>query len=97
MNQIGKLDQGNYKFVAEGQTGVTFSNEISIDLPSKNQSVFIQTDKAMYKPGDKVKFRVLVLDSGTKPATVSNMNVFITVNGSIFNERGNCTDDFFRM
>lgn len=97
MNQIGKLDQGNYKFVAEGQTGVTFSNEISIDLPSKNQSVFIQTDKAMYKPGDKVKFRVLVLDSDTKPATVSNMNVFITVNGSIFNERGNCTDDFFRM
>lgn len=79
MNQIGNLDQGNYKLIAEGQGGLTFTNEISINLPTKNQSVFIQTDKAMYKPGDKVKFRVLVLDSDTKPATVNNMNVFITV------------------
>lgn len=79
MNQIGKLDQGNYKLIAEGQRGLNFSNEISLNLPTKNESVFIQTDKAMYKPGDKVRFRVLVLDSDTNPATVNNMNVFITV------------------
>ncbi len=78
------MDPGNYKLVAEGQRGLTFTNEISIGLPSKNQSIFIQTDKAMYKPGDKVKFRVIVLDSETNPSNVNNMNVFITVSQSIF-------------
>lgn len=77
------MDQGNYKLIAEGHRGLAFTEEISINLPSKNQSVFIQTDKAMYKPGDKVKFRVIVLDSDTNPVTVHNMNVFITV--SLFN------------
>ncbi|KAG4076804.1 hypothetical protein HA402_009150 [Bradysia odoriphaga] len=75
---IGNLDEGNYKLIAESQTGLTFTKEISISLPSKNLSVLIQTDKAMYKPGDKVKFRVLVLNSDTNPTTINNMNVFIT-------------------
>ncbi|XP_037049174.1 CD109 antigen-like [Bradysia coprophila] len=75
---IGKLDEGNYKLIAESQTGLTFTKEISISLPSKRLSVLIQTDKAMYKPGDKVKFRVLVLNSDTNPATINSMNVFIT-------------------
>lgn len=73
------MDQGNHKLIAEGQRGLAFTNEISINLPSKNQSVFIQTDKAMYKPGDKLKFRVIVLDSDTNPVTVNDMTVFITV------------------
>lgn len=73
------MDEGNYKLIAESQSGLTFTNEMSISLPSKSQSIFIQTDKAMYKPGDKVKFRVLVLDSNTNPITVTNMKVFITV------------------
>lgn len=29
--------------------------------------MFIQTDKAIYKPGDKVQFRVIVIDAETKP------------------------------
>lgn len=65
--------------VAEGPVGLPFINEMFINLPSKNQSIFIQTDKAMYKPGDKVKFRVLVLDSESNPAIVNKMDVFITV------------------
>lgn len=78
--QVGKLDGSNYKLIAESESPrLTFKREISINVPSKNQSVLIQTDKAMYKPGDTVKFRVLVLDSDTKPAIVTNMNVFITV------------------
>lgn len=83
LNQIGKLDPGNYKLVAEGLSGLQFTNETSINLQAKLQSVFIQTDKAMYKPGDKLKFRVLVLDSDLVPATINRMNVFITVSESI--------------
>lgn len=30
---------------------LTFSNETSIDYEAKSISIFIQTDKAMYKPG----------------------------------------------
>lgn len=45
--------------------------------------MLIQTDKAVYKPGDEVKFRVLVLDSDTKPYKFKRMNVaFIDVNGN---------------
>lgn len=79
-HQIGKLDPGSYKLIAEGTAeGLPFVNEMLIGLPSKNQSVYIQTDKAMYKPGDKVKFRVLVLDSESNPGVINKMDVFVTV------------------
>jgi len=31
---------------------------------------YVQTDKATYKPGDKVQYRVLVLDKNTRPAKI---------------------------
>lgn len=75
--------QGNYKFIAECESEdpseSPYKNETSLTLKTKLQSVFIQTDKAKYKPGGKVKFRVLVLDVDLKPATIVKMNVFITV------------------
>lgn len=79
---IGALDPGTYKLVAEGPAGYPFVKEMLINFPSKNQSIFIQTDKAMYKPGDKVKFRVLVLDSELNPGIVKKMDVFITDSGN---------------
>lgn len=42
---------------------------------SKRYSVFIQTDKPMYKPGDTVKFRVLIIDAETKPYQVDKLSV----------------------
>lgn len=40
----------------------------------------IQTDKPAYKPGDKVRFRVIVLDHETKPYKYTKINVNI-ING----------------
>lgn len=61
-------------------SGITFTNESNINLHKKIQTVLIQTDKAMYKPGDKVNFRVLVLDLNLKPGAIrGNMKIFITV------------------
>lgn len=40
--------------------------------------MFIQTDKAVYKPGDKVQFRVLVVNSETKPVVPTNVQIFIS-------------------
>lgn len=55
-----------------------FVNETALTLQPKRQSVFIQTDKAMYKPGDKVKFRVIVVDKNLNPAAIDNMDISVT-------------------
>ncbi|XP_070504691.1 CD109 antigen-like [Chironomus tepperi] len=36
---------------------------------------FIQTDKPIYKPGDEIKFRVLVIDRKLKPLHMNNIKV----------------------
>uniref|UniRef100_A0A1Y9H2W1 CD109 antigen n=1 Tax=Anopheles dirus TaxID=7168 RepID=A0A1Y9H2W1_9DIPT len=64
---IGDIPQSTYKLVAEGLSGLTFKNETNLEYQQKSFSVFIQTDKSIYKPGDTVRFRVLVLDPNTKP------------------------------
>lgn len=38
----------------------------------------MQTDKSIYKPSDKIQFRVLLLDIDTKPLESSNAEIFIT-------------------
>lgn len=48
-------------------------------MSRKKASIFIQTDKAVYKPSDLVRFRVLILDADTKPLKgLSKVKVFIT-------------------
>lgn len=80
--RIDELDlTKGYKFVAEGLSGIIFKNESNLRVESKNVSIFIQTDKALYKPGETIKFRVLVLDSELKPATLTEdslLSVYLT-------------------
>ncbi|KFB45610.1 AGAP008364-PA-like protein [Anopheles sinensis] len=64
---IGDIPDSSYKLVAEGLSGLTFKNTTDLDYQQKSFSVFMQTDKSIYKPGDTVRFRVLVLDPNTKP------------------------------
>lgn len=41
-------------------------------------SVFIQTDKGIYKPGDTIRFRVVILDANLKPADLKDdVNIFL--------------------
>ncbi|XP_050415360.1 CD109 antigen isoform X2 [Patella vulgata] len=61
-------------FTATG--GLTFNDSATLDFDSQNMSVFIQTDKAMYKPGQTVKFRIMAVDSLLKVLTLP-MDVFI--------------------
>lgn len=77
---VGDLDvTKGYKFVAEGLSGILFKNESTLKIESKNVSVFIQTDKAIYKPGETIKFRVLVLDAELKPAALEADNLLSVV------------------
>lgn len=71
----------NLKFIAEGESGIIFKNCTLLNVESKNCSIFIQTDKALYKPGEAIKFRILVLDFNLKPFELDDveLKVFITV------------------
>uniref|UniRef100_A0A1S4J4I6 CD109 antigen n=1 Tax=Culex quinquefasciatus TaxID=7176 RepID=A0A1S4J4I6_CULQU len=76
---IGDIPQSEYGLTAEGLSGFTFRNETRITYQAKSFSVLVQTDKAIYKPGDTVRFRVLVLDPNTKPLQkVDTIKVHIT-------------------
>lgn len=44
-----------------------FLQSVEIYMIPKRYSVFIQTDKPVYKPGDTIKFRILIVDLETKP------------------------------
>lgn len=78
---VGDLAPGPYRIIAEGLRGLHFRNETLINLHLKNTTVLVQTDKAIYKPGDMVRFRVLILDSNMRPSSIRGAaNVWIAVN-----------------
>ena len=47
------LGAGSYKLKVQGTHGLMFTNEADLYYESKSVSIFIQTDKAIYKPGSK--------------------------------------------
>lgn len=75
---IKNQEIGNYWLQAKSVGGRNFTHKLNLHLTTKKYSVFVQTDKAIYKPGDKVQFRVLVLDSETRPYIPKKIEIFIT-------------------
>lgn len=71
--ELGELPKSavGYKLIAEGLTGIRFRDETEVLVLNKQISALVQTDKALYKPGDMIRFRVLVLDPNTKPVQVN--------------------------
>lgn len=57
----------NFRFVAEGMAGLIFKNDSTLNVESKNCSIFIQTDKSIYKPNEMIRLRILALDFNLKP------------------------------
>ncbi|KAJ6649480.1 CD109 antigen [Pseudolycoriella hygida] len=55
-----------YRLIVDGISGIEFHNETDLSFSDKNFSFLPQSDKALYKPGDLVQFRVLVMDKDTK-------------------------------
>ncbi|GFO10653.1 Cd109 antigen-like [Plakobranchus ocellatus] len=51
----------------EGSGGLTFKNSTTLGYTQKELSLFIQTDKGIYKAGDTVNFRVFGMYSDLKP------------------------------
>ncbi|CRK99834.1 CLUMA_CG013141, isoform B, partial [Clunio marinus] len=61
------LPQGYYSLETRTFSEIGFYGFRALHMNTKNQTVFVQTDKSIYKPADKVQFRVLVLDGDMKP------------------------------
>ncbi|ESO00831.1 hypothetical protein HELRODRAFT_175322 [Helobdella robusta] len=55
-----------FKVTASGGK-ISFNNSHYLSVSQKTHSVFIQTDKYLYKPGQTIKFRVLGIQSNLKP------------------------------
>lgn len=64
----------NYTLTASA-AGEKFKQTVQIFTVTKAYSVLIQTDKPLYKPGDKVKFRVLITNDEMKPYQVDELKV----------------------
>ncbi|XP_031637598.1 pregnancy zone protein-like, partial [Contarinia nasturtii] len=76
---IGDLSpEADCKLVVIGITGVTMRHEVELDLQTQTHTILIQTDKAIYKPNDCIKFRVLVLNSELKAATIDQNELIIS-------------------
>ncbi|CAG9810263.1 unnamed protein product [Chironomus riparius] len=49
-----------------------------IEAEKRQYYTFIQTDKPIYKPGDTVRFRVVVVDRDLRPYHMNNININVT-------------------
>ncbi|XP_033743827.1 CD109 antigen-like isoform X3 [Pecten maximus] len=55
------IHSGSYELTVEGANGLDFTNTMSLHYAAKGMSIFVQTDKAMYKPGQTVNFRAFAI------------------------------------
>ncbi|XP_078044260.1 thioester-containing protein 1 allele R1 isoform X2 [Augochlora pura] len=76
--EIGDVIPGKYQLVARGLSGIEFSDSKPVEYVHKSYSVFIQTDRAIYKPGNKVMFRCILLNSRLRPTLARLIDIFIT-------------------
>ncbi|XP_011643182.1 CD109 antigen-like [Pogonomyrmex barbatus] len=74
---IGETTPGKYKLIARGLSGIDFYKSVDVEYVHKSYSVFIQTDRAIYKPGHKVMFRCIILDSRLRPSIVRPTDIYI--------------------
>lgn len=79
--RIGDLGQGSYSLTARGSAPLTFDQTQRLTYVHKGYSVFIQTDKAVYRPGNTVRFRAVVVTPQLKPSVVGSIDVIMTDGG----------------
>ncbi|XP_065358110.1 pregnancy zone protein-like [Calliphora vicina] len=74
-----------YELIAEGVKGLYFKSSTLIQVgPNKGVNIYIETDKGAYKPGDLLRFRVVILDVHGKP-----MNFIEPIKVQIFDASNN--------
>lgn len=69
------IDGGTYNLTVKGTGGLDFENTTQLEYSAKSSALFIQTDKPIYKPGELVQFRVLLLDRSLRPKGAGPIDV----------------------
>ncbi|KRT84591.1 hypothetical protein AMK59_1112, partial [Oryctes borbonicus] len=67
--EIGDLQPGNYKLSVRGEGGIDFQSQTNLMYARRSYAVFIQTDKSVYKPGNTILFRAIILNTNLKPTS----------------------------
>ncbi|KAL7015206.1 hypothetical protein ACKWTF_016340 [Chironomus riparius] len=75
---LSNQPKGRYVLEVKSMTGEKFNQTVALHMNLRKHSIFIQTDKGIYKPSDIIKFRVLILDVDTKPFKFDDIEIFIT-------------------
>ncbi|KAF4518646.1 hypothetical protein B566_EDAN005973 [Ephemera danica] len=76
--EVGDVGPGSYNVTARGSGGLDFVNSTQLTYVHKSYSVFVQTDKAIYKPGDTVMLRVLPLSKYLRPTVTAPIDIYIS-------------------
>uniref|UniRef100_A0A1A9W1S7 TEP1-F n=1 Tax=Glossina brevipalpis TaxID=37001 RepID=A0A1A9W1S7_9MUSC len=70
---VPELDRGIYRLTSRGVRGLYFENATDLLLEYSRPNLYIQTDKALYKPGDLVQYRLLILDENLRPIKLERL------------------------
>lgn len=74
-----------FNFVADAVGTINFNVTHRVFENPKTHSIFIQTDKYLYKPGQTVLFRVVVINSDLKPLALPiNITIYDRANNRIY-------------
>ncbi|XP_045472124.1 CD109 antigen [Harmonia axyridis] len=65
--RVPLIPPGAYRLQVQGRGGIDFISYYPLNYLEKSFSVLVETDRAVYNPGSKASFRVIVLDSELKP------------------------------
>lgn len=78
--EIGEWSKGNYKLIVDGLAGrFRIKNETTLKYDPKSYSVFVQTDKSVYKPGQLIQFRAIIVNPSLVPNVAGSLNIYIKV------------------
>jgi hypothetical protein len=75
-------DNGEYKLHAVGKGGISFTQDFNIKFVDKHYVILIQSDSPIYRPGDTVIFRVIILDDYLRPVInkyIKDMKICVKV------------------
>ena len=75
--RIGDLGQGSYTLNVKGRSPIEFEQSQKLEYVHKGYSIFIQTDKAIYRPGDLfIKLSLGDWDSNVSKESVEKREIF---------------------
>uniref|UniRef100_A0A1A9W1S9 TEP1-F n=1 Tax=Glossina brevipalpis TaxID=37001 RepID=A0A1A9W1S9_9MUSC len=70
---VPELDRGTYRLTSRGFRGIYYQNSTKLLVKYTGPNFYIQTDKAIYKPGDLVQYRILIFDENLRPIKLERL------------------------